>query len=158
MRLGTFQLVALLLTLALVGCQSSGPGGARTLPPLQNDIDVTGEREDSFGLDGIRTVVLRCYCPRRNIRQEPMEPGLMLRARGRLRSQGYFGPKDPDPEGALHTALRFEARREDSILYLEHPGSWRHMHHSMAVSEVWLSLPADRQLVLEPARLANRTE
>ncbi len=149
-------LLVLLAPIALANCHSLNSAAIqRPTPPPNDDIDVSGDRTESFELDGISTVVLRCYCPRRNIRQEPMEPNLILRAQGRLRSQGYIGTQETDPTEALQGSLAFSSRREGDVLYLENPGQWQHMHHSMAISEVWLTLPADRQLKIEPIGLGE---
>jgi hypothetical protein len=145
MRFWKSSVLALLAP--LVGCAS--------LPRASDDVDVTEDVSEIVSLEGISQVVIRCYCPRRNVQQEPGHAELSIRAVGRLKSEGYHGQQvESEARESLRSHLGFDHRREGSTLFLVlSPDRGSYMHHSWGLGELWVSLPADRIVRIEPLPL-----
>ena len=131
----------------LVGCASIGPS--------PDDVNVVEDVIEYISLEGISQVVISCYCPRRNIRQEPGHSELSIRTVGRLKSEGYHGHQaESQARESLRSHLKFAQKREGPTLTLFlSPDMGSYMHHSWGLSELWVTLPADRNIRIEPLPL-----
>ena len=135
--------------LLLVACANIKPPP----PPPSDDISVEGAIDQKLILDGITTLVVRCYCPLRQITQEPMEGTANLHVVGKLQSIGYHGPQ-PHPKEALEQWLLFAERREGDLLILE-AKERSFMHHTFGISSIHITAPSDRKIHIEPLSAAD---
>lgn len=105
-----------------------------------NDFSITAQSQQQVALDGIRQVVLRCYCFRRRVVEVTGLPQIEIASTTTYDSVGYHGQQDK-PKTIDDAALHFIERREGDTLILE-SRERTYMHHAFLLNDLEVRIPA----------------
>lgn len=120
---------AVVLGLALSGCASLS----------SDDFDVSSRHVQVVPLDGVKTVIVRCWCPVRGIVEAPGATALQLRILGRYSSLGYHGEQEK-PRRLSADMIAFAVQQDGDTLTLDSK-EYGYMHHRKVVEELLVTKP-----------------
>lgn len=106
-----------------------------------DDFMVRGHHRQQLPLEGVEEVVVRCYCPDREIAPPARRHDLAIESSGNYGSSGYHGPQEK-PKSLPKEFWDFVSRREGKRLILE-SREFTYMHHSQLLKKVKISVPAN---------------
>ena len=113
-----------------------------------DDFDISTTITQNVSLRGLKTIVIRCHCPKREIRHDAKRDDLRLQIHGNYSSVGYHGKQDK-PRSIPREQLAFvEQWGANSLTLVSHEATY--MHHAMAVVELDIDAPAGVDVQIDP--------
>lgn len=151
--------ILFILSLLLTACQGpSGDAESRASTPdiavrvpvhtISNDFLLTAQARQIENLDGIHTVVIRCYCLENEVLRDDQINGLMLDMSGEYGSLGYHGDQTV-PEQMQARNLLFDRAVQGGVLTLR-SREWLYLHHFSRITRLQVRLPHRYTLRIEP--------
>lgn len=136
--------VALILGLALAGTACG---------QTSDDFDVSTTITQNVSLRGLKTVVVRCHCAKREIRHDANTSDLRLQIHGNYSSVGYHG-NQKKPTSIPRERLAFvEQWGANSLTLVSREATY--MHHALAIVKLDIDAPADVDVRVEPIPAAE---
>jgi len=132
-RLETAPMIAA-LALCLGGCT--------------DDFSVSAGLRQHIASERADTVVVRCYCPSREVVRSSSVSGVELDVEGTHSSQGYHGEQEK-PRTVAPELLRFVERRSDGEILLE-SREYTSIHHAFLIDRVRVIAPEGQEVRFEP--------
>lgn len=129
-------IAALAISATVVGCTFA----------RSDDFSVSGKQVQREHLGAIRTVVIRCYCPDRAVKEAPGAMNLELRITANHSSVGYRG--DQSKPYALGDVSFVEARRNGALI-LDSP-EHTYIHNALIVTKLRVLAPVGVEVRFEP--------
>jgi hypothetical protein len=115
---------------------------------VSDDFVVKGRRQQRVTLGDASEVVIRCDCPDRQIVPSEVDGVLLIDARGRYGSFGYYGEQDK-PRSMPDDLMTFATIREGGTVILQ-SGEFAYMHHRHLLTQVRVRAPRGVQVRFEP--------
>jgi hypothetical protein len=129
-----------------IACVALCLGGcART---RSDDFSVSRGLRQRVSSERTDTIVIRCYCPRREVVRSSRVSGVELDVDGTHSSQGYHGDQEK-PRTVAPELLRFVERRSDGEILLE-SREYTYIHHAFLIDHLRVIVPAGQEVRFEP--------
>ncbi|HJU39671.1 MAG TPA: hypothetical protein VJ724_08875 [Tahibacter sp.] len=113
-----------------------------------DDFDVSTTITQNVALRGLKSVVVRCYCPKRDIRHDAKHDDLRLQIHGNYSSVGYHGNQEK-PTSVPREQLAFvEQWGANSLTLVSHEQTY--IHHALIVVDLDIEAPAGVDVRIEP--------
>lgn len=108
--------------------------------PSSDDFRVTTSITQDIALEGRRSIVLQCFCPKVEIRRDATLVAARLTIVGTYDSVGYHGKQEP-PTSIPYERLAFvETRDPESVTLVSRERTY--MHHAMVVEALTIDAPS----------------
>lgn len=116
--------------------------------PDNDDFSVTAQSQQQVAVDGVRQVVLRCYCLWRRVVEVDGLPQIEITSKTTYSSVGYHGEQDK-PKTISEAAMRFIQRRNGDTLILESREN-TFIHHAFLLDDLEVRIPPGLPYTVEP--------
>jgi hypothetical protein len=113
-----------------------------------DDFSVSGRITQDISVQGTRTVVIRCFCPNREVRRDAAAKGMRLRIEGTHSSVGYHGLQEK-PTRLDEDLLRFVERWDGESLTIE-SREYTYIHHAFILDKLDIVAPPALAVIVKP--------
>lgn len=115
---------------------------------ISDDFSVSGDLHQRVSVADSDVIVVRCYCPNREVIYSSNVSYVELHGVGTHSSKGYHGEQEK-PRSVSPELLRFSERRTDGRLILE-SREYTYIHHAFLVDLLRLTAPVGQDVRFEP--------